>query len=337
MRNKRFFLILFLLTGSHLYGNPATPRYISEFYSGPTGWVLELQSNYSSISLDTCLLATRSDTARFITHMHADYGTYTVIHPEDLDHALTIDPLRDQLILFTSHFKVLDGIGIDAIPKGCSLCWMTFLHEFFADYYLDRSPTIGSQNDTSGAMGWIRGTVSRENGIPLANVQVSAWEYFYGGGNVVYTDSAGQFHLWTLAAKVPCWIKKDGYANNQDIRKEVVVYPESTVVLNVVLRKNSEAVEEKETRCNERFLLLENYPNPFNAVTHFKYTSPSDGFVDIAVFDIRGRRMETLFLGFQRKGEYRLFWDAFEAPSGIYFCRLQTGRTILTKKWVLIR
>jgi hypothetical protein len=334
MKDRRFIICALIIISLPTFSNPRIPRYLNELYFGSDGWILEFCPNAFPVRLDTCLLATQSDTARFIINTEITYGSYTTVTPDSLDHALLINRSGDFLILYDSHYNTLDQWNFTSIPKECSLNWMTFLHEFYAGLYLDRTPTLGSANDTSGAMGWVRGTVSGENCVPLEDVQISAWEYFLWGTNTVYTDSVGQFQFWTVATNIPFWFKKVGY---QDIMKEVIVYPENTVVLNMVLQKNPEEVEDKETQFADRFLLSENYPNPFNSITHFQYSSPFDGFVDIAVFDIWGRRMETLFQGFQREGEYRLFWDAFEAPSGIYFCRVQSGRTVLVKKWVLIR
>lgn len=90
-------------------------------------------------------------------------------------------------------------------------------------------------------------------------------------------------------------------------------------------------------------LVLEpNAPNPFNPVTEIRYELPRDGSVDLAVYDISGRRVRTLVRKGEKSGPHRVFWagetdSGRPAASGVYFLRLeQAGRTE-TRKLVLIR
>jgi hypothetical protein len=329
MTNKRFFIALVFMFACRVYGNPVIkPIFLNELYFGPKGWLLELLGY--PLRLDTCILATQLDTARFISRMQVNGESYVVVTKDSLDHPLKIKQSGDDVILYDLHYRSLDWFQFTTDPKGCSM------NRGGADYiYLDRTPTLGFANDTSGAMVWICGSVFNTSGVPLAGTLVFAGGYSEGGIYTTSSDSTGKFKLWVLATgENTCGFFKDGF---QHVDMKITTYPESTVVVNVVMQKNPDAVETEDTRSASRFFLSENYPNPFNAVTYFRYALPSDGFTDVGVYDMRARRVESLFQGFQRKGEYRLFWNAFENPSGIYFCRLQSGGMIRVKKWILIR
>ena len=69
------------------------------------------------------------------------------------------------------------------------------------------------------------------------------------------------------------------------------------------------------------FHLPQNYPNPFNASTTISYDLPEPGHVNLAVYDILGKRIEQLVSVRQDPGSYQLNWNA-TVPSGIYFCRI---------------
>jgi photosystem II stability/assembly factor-like uncharacterized protein len=73
------------------------------------------------------------------------------------------------------------------------------------------------------------------------------------------------------------------------------------------------------------FRLQGNYPNPFNASTTVSFAVDSQTDVDLAVYDIVGRRVETLYSGPVNAGTHRITWNADKASSGVYFYRLTAG------------
>jgi photosystem II stability/assembly factor-like uncharacterized protein len=87
----------------------------------------------------------------------------------------------------------------------------------------------------------------------------------------------------------------------------------------------------------ERFALEQNYPNPFNPSTTISFALPSRSFVSLKVFDALGRTVGVLFSEELPAGMYSPQWDATDLATGMYFCRLQTGSYIETKKLVLLR
>ena len=83
--------------------------------------------------------------------------------------------------------------------------------------------------------------------------------------------------------------------------------------------------------------LSPNYPNPFNPSTSVKVFLPHNGPVSLAVFDILGRRVATLFEGTMTSGEHVFTWEATGRSSGVYYCRLQTGELSITHTMLLMR
>ncbi len=83
--------------------------------------------------------------------------------------------------------------------------------------------------------------------------------------------------------------------------------------------------------------IFPNYPNPFNATTIIKYNLPNPADVTIEIYNILGRKVETLFQGEQPAGYHQVVWDASDHSSGMYFYRIQAGEYIETRKMVLLK
>ncbi|MCL5029273.1 MAG: T9SS type A sorting domain-containing protein [Bacteroidetes bacterium] len=87
----------------------------------------------------------------------------------------------------------------------------------------------------------------------------------------------------------------------------------------------------------KEFRLEQNYPNPFNPSTTIKYTIPIRCYVEILVFDILGRKMNTLVNELKEPGMYQILYTAKNLSSGVYFYRIQAGDYITTKKFILVK
>ena len=86
-----------------------------------------------------------------------------------------------------------------------------------------------------------------------------------------------------------------------------------------------------------QFLLGQNYPNPFNPSTTISYSIPKSGFVSITVFDVLGRKVETLVNEEKLPGNYKTIFNSDNLASGVYFYKLESGDFISIKKMLLIK
>jgi hypothetical protein len=85
------------------------------------------------------------------------------------------------------------------------------------------------------------------------------------------------------------------------------------------------------------FVLHQNYPNPFNPATTIRFSIPNNSFVTLRLFDALGKEISELVSGQMSAGDHTIHWNAENLPSGVYYCRLQTGNFIDTKKLVLLK
>jgi sugar lactone lactonase YvrE len=92
-----------------------------------------------------------------------------------------------------------------------------------------------------------------------------------------------------------------------------------------------------ELQIPNRAMAVTNYPNPFNSSTTIEYelVVPSD--VTLEIYDMLGRKVETLVESHLPTGRYRTAWDATGMTSGIYFCRIRVNGFTFSKNLLLLK
>lgn len=108
--------------------------------------------------------------------------------------------------------------------------------------------------------------------------------------------------------------------------------------LPVIARFNFAVGTSVETETVPTSLTVEPaYPNPFRTATALTYTLSRSGPVDVAVFDLLGRRVATLAEGIRPAGRHRAVWEAATLPPGLYLLRLTTAEAVHTQRVVRVR
>jgi hypothetical protein len=117
-------------------------------------------------------------------------------------------------------------------------------------------------------------------------------------------------------------------------------FPEEARVIFVdiesgqVLPPSSVATEDETVRS---FRLLQNYPNPFNPSTTIDFEIGTGGPVRLDLFDVLGRRLETLHDGILPSGWHSVTWTSGNRPSGVYLYRLESAGRRAMRSMTLLR
>ena len=93
--------------------------------------------------------------------------------------------------------------------------------------------------------------------------------------------------------------------------------------------------------------LLLNYPNPFNPETWIPYRLAEDAFVTLTIYDVDGRIVRTLDVGYRVAAFYEsrskaIYWDGRnefgeQVASGVYFYHLSAGDFSATRKMLILK
>jgi hypothetical protein len=99
---------------------------------------------------------------------------------------------------------------------------------------------------------------------------------------------------------------------------------------------------EQATALGFRQLSLSIKPNPFNPMTAVSFELPQRSLVQLAVYDIKGRRVAVLADGYCESGQYEEHWNGRDdagqpVSSGIYFLRLECDQGALIEKMMVVR
>ncbi len=95
-------------------------------------------------------------------------------------------------------------------------------------------------------------------------------------------------------------------------------------------------IEPRRVSIPTDYLLYQNCPNPFNPSTTIRYDLPKGGYVSLKIFNGLGQEIAVLADEHKEAGYHQAQWNA-NAPSGIYFYRLQAGGNMEMKKMVLLK
>ena len=92
---------------------------------------------------------------------------------------------------------------------------------------------------------------------------------------------------------------------------------------------------------------LPNYPNPFNPETWIPYQLAEAAEVRVKIYDVRGRLVRTIFVGFKPVGYYltrerAAYWNGRNATgesvsSGVYFLQFIAGNFSATQRIVVLK
>ncbi|MEM1271318.1 MAG: T9SS type A sorting domain-containing protein, partial [Bacteroidota bacterium] len=72
------------------------------------------------------------------------------------------------------------------------------------------------------------------------------------------------------------------------------------------------------------------YPNPIVSSAQIEYALDAAGLVELAVYDVLGRRVETLVSRALSPGRYQTVWKTGTASPGTYFLVLQTPADVVS-------
>jgi hypothetical protein len=86
-----------------------------------------------------------------------------------------------------------------------------------------------------------------------------------------------------------------------------------------------------------RFMLSQNFPNPYNPNTAINFQIPEDNKVTLEVYNSSGNRVMTVLNEYKNSGYYSVNFNGSSLASGVYYYKLQAGNFISVKKMILLK
>ncbi len=101
-------------------------------------------------------------------------------------------------------------------------------------------------------------------------------------------------------------------------------------------------IVQKSVGLPTQFVLGQNYPNPFNPETNINFDLPTEAHVQLAVFNVLGRKVKVLIDDRLPAGSHIISWDGRDensqpVASGVYLYRLVAGQESESRKMMLLK
>ena len=180
----------------------------------------------------------------------------------------------------------------------------------------------------------------------VANYCEGCWADYYLNGELINCDlSMGCVDLTGIDFG-PCdmvlgigWINDNcEYISGCDWVADSVVYTNAFFnSMDDCIEACFPASNDETNQSPHTFNLYNNYPNPFNPVTTFRYDLPENSHVTITIYDMLGRQVKTLINQTQDAGYKSVIWDTTNdygrpVSAGVYLYQIQAGEYMQTKK-----
>ncbi len=246
-------------------------------------------------------------------------------------------------VQFTDN-NFVDAIPIGGIPDypvdGTNNWWGDWTQEDVWMWHQD-APGYGSVEvlpvrKQPIPVGYVTGVAVDTSGKPLVGALVSLQNTQFGtrtavDGSFFFAADAGQYVMEVrdaqdLTVLATAWVAVDaaGLSTCQSAEGELsCLSPITGVGVNPPAPATAH--------------LLQNYPNPFNPATTIHFVLPRRERVTLKIFNLLGREIATLVDEELSAGEHGVVFDGKQLASGVYFYRLQAGRSVEVRKMILVR
>jgi len=92
----------------------------------------------------------------------------------------------------------------------------------------------------------------------------------------------------------------------------------------------------------DKFIVHNNYPNPFNPTTTINYELPVNNFVNVTIYDMVGRRVKTLVNQHLTAGKQSIVWNgtneqAIPVAGGVYVYTIKVENSRKSGKIILLK
>lgn len=107
--------------------------------------------------------------------------------------------------------------------------------------------------------------------------------------------------------------------------------------MNGTIIAEPSSVTQQNNEIPESFVLMQNFPNPFNPETKINFSIPVQSKVLLTVHNITGQEVARLVNQELSAGNFSVYFYAAAMSSGAYFYRIQAGEFSQTRKMILVR
>ncbi|MDD3715854.1 MAG: T9SS type A sorting domain-containing protein [Candidatus Marinimicrobia bacterium] len=184
---------------------------------------------------------------------------------------------------------------------------------------------------------WTDSSVTSLDGFSLGMAVDNQYVIWLSQGLIDTSDhitTLGYQQPWELRA--PCQVAWS-WSGDRDEPEYLYLADFYGYTLKCWTRTIETGVRDNDVIAANGFELNKAYPNPFNPTTTIPYVLSSNGNVTIDVYDVAGKKVQTLVNEYKFAGNYEVTFNAGNLASGNYYVKMSFGDNSLTQKISLLK
>lgn len=236
-------------------------------------------------------------------------------------------------IVSSNDSTATDNEGHYALATGPGTYSLLFQHDAYLDTTVtDVNVTLNDTTTVDVVLralpgGTVFGNVVDTTGLAIEGVTVSDGS----GLNQVQTNTEGNYSLDLPQGSYVINFTKTGYLDTSAI--DITVFVDTDRELNMTMTPSLNYDPDTPAQIT----IMQNYPNPFNNGTIIEFELDRPLNVVVEIFDILGRKVQTVANMAGDQGINSVTWFPGEIASGIYFCRVSSSNTNKSRAMLYIR
>ncbi len=160
--------------------------------------------------------------------------------------------------------------------------------------------------------------------------------------HIMWTDSTSAVYSFAIETEYE-WINLVPVTGEGDFDARILSPGNHTVTMRsgevFLLKKRSVTSTGEPVPSSMNTAILRIFPNPFLSSTVITYRLSRPGRVELAVYDLLGRRIRTLVRGSRLPQMYHVSWDGRNdtgepVPAGLYLCYLHAGNKVVARSMI---
>jgi FlgD Ig-like domain/Right handed beta helix region len=237
--------------------------------------------------------------------------------------------------LESSNVTIADNTGTESTIIGENSV-LLILNSILWDPFVNHQLSLGGESNLTVAYSDVK---DGEEGILLNDNSTFDWST----GNIsedplFLGPQAGNYHL---SENSPCIDAGINYFEWNEIIFPINDY--NGLAIDIGRYESDYPVfSEQENIPGAKTQLLGNFPNPFNPSTTIKFDIANKSDVELAIYNIKGQKVQTLVNGQINAGLHTVIWNGKDqnnqsVASGIYFYKLTSDSRTQTKRMMLLK
>ncbi len=173
--------------------------------------------------------------------------------------------------------------------------------------------------------------------VPPTTYNLATW--ITGSGTVLFDPPGGTYHQGTVvkvtAAPADGWeFNHWGGALTGSANPDSITLTRDTGILAFFTQSTSIRIA-ADTPSDYR--LYQNYPNPFNHTTNISFYLKEPGITSLKIYDTVGHQVAEVKNQYLPVGPHVIQYDASNLGSGVYICKMNSGRFTRIIKMILVK